>query len=247
MIRTDLYGNPWVGIVSAHRPNNVPKMGALIGNATWYVPKDQAPHYRRFGAEFVVESGGLCESRNAILDDAFVAGRSCIQLSDDLSRVKRAVHADGKSKGVDISFHDAVKELTEVMEGAGAKLAGCAPTSNAFFFSPERPVGTKHFIVGDFILVAPTPERFDEDMTLKEDYDFTLQHLTAYGLVARANALLPVFAHRTNKGGACAVRTSALEQENIAYLKNKWPNYIKDNPRRLDEILLRWKPPALTD
>jgi hypothetical protein len=45
--------------------------------------------------------------------------------------------------------------------------------------------------------------------------------------------------HRANPGGAVAVRTPEVEQEAIAYLRGKWGDWIKDNPRRPNEILLR--------
>jgi len=47
------------------------------------------------------------------------------------------------------------------------------------------PATTEHFIVGDFIVVDVRGEggtrglRFDERFQLKEDYDFTAQHLEA--------------------------------------------------------------------
>jgi hypothetical protein len=59
-----------------------------------------------------------------------------------------------------------------------------------------------------------------------------------YGSIARCNAVLATFAHRTNKGGACDYRTSELEQTTIKQLKDKWPGMLKDNPKRKDEILL---------
>lgn len=41
-----------------------------------------------------------------------------------------------------------------------------------------RPFTKHHFIVGDFIVVdSASPLRFDLNMRLKEDYDFTAQHL----------------------------------------------------------------------
>ena len=44
--------------------------------------------------------------------------------------------------------------------------------------------------------------RFDCEMTLKEDYDFTAQHLHTYGQIARLNRVFVKAKHYTNAGGA---------------------------------------------
>ena len=76
------------------------------------------------------------------------------------------------------------------------------------------------------------------EMTLKEDYDYTLQHIARFGGVVRSNDLLAEYKHYSNTGGAVDVRNSVNEQLNIAYLKSKWGDAIRDNPRRPNEILL---------
>ncbi len=229
----------YIGVISHKRPQNVQAMQKICGPVTWYVGKGEGPAYAAAGAYRVVESGGLCESRNAILDDAFKDDLVAIELSDDLKKLELAT--DAKTKHV-IDFAQAVQAMQEAMDDTGAMLCGVAPTSNAFFFNPKKPVHTSAFVVGDLIMVRPTHLRFDEDLRLKEDYDYTLQHLVTYGLIARANRVLASFQHRTNAGGACDYRTSQLEQQTIAQLKAKWPGLIKDNTRRKDEILLALRP-----
>jgi hypothetical protein len=225
-------------VISHKRPQNVAAMGALIGNATWFVGAGEAQAYRDAGAEFVVEGGGLCASRNAALDHAFAIGAPCVELSDDLKKLQIAIPNGQKNVAGSLSFAEAVTLMRRRLDDFGFKYGGVAPTANPYFFHANRPVSTNLFVVGDFIIVAPSEPRFDENMRLKEDYDFTLQHMRAYGGVVRSNDILASFLHRTNAGGACAVRTSALEQESIAYLKQKWPGAIRDNSRRPDEILL---------
>jgi hypothetical protein len=123
------------------------------------------------------------------------------------------------------------------LRGTPYKLAGVAPTSNPFYGSTTLKL--RHFIVGDLMLAAPNPLRFDPAFALKEDYDYTCQHLARYGGVVRVDWILASFRHRTNKGGAVDVRTPELEQEAIVRLKEKWPDWIRDNPRRENEVLLR--------
>lgn len=228
--------NCWVSVISAGRPKNVAHMTSLIGPATWYVPADQVPAYQAAGAVAVSDNGGLCPARNRSLQDAFSAGVACIQLSDDLKRLESAL---GPKATTPLHFADAVVQLANTTRLYGAKLGGIAPVANAFYFNPKRPVHQAAFILGDFLYVLPSKPRFDERLRLKEDYDFTLQHITTYGGVARCNDILGHFAHRTNAGGACTFRNAEREQEAIALLKAKWPGMIVDNPRRPNEILLK--------
>lgn len=240
----------WVAVFSTKRPKNVERMQALIGPATWYVGDGEEAAYRLAGASKVVASGGLCESRNAALQDAWKRKLPALIVSDDMTRCAEAfVDDQGKKKARPIGIVDVVDAMKEAMFETGAKLAGVAPTANPFYWTPGRDVKAHAFIVGDLNLVKPCDLLFDEDLRLKEDYDYTLQHLDRYGVVARCDNMLVTFVHRSNPGGAVDVRTPALEQATIAQLREKWGDAIRDNTRRPNEILLnlkRWKPKKST-
>ena len=83
----------------------------------------------------------------------------------------------------------------------------------------------------------PNEIRFDEQLTLKEDYDFTLQHIQKYGTV-RYQKYLFTFQHYSNKGGAVDIRNDKEEQKNIMILKSKWGDKIRLNTKRKNEILI---------
>ena len=239
MIRPDLSGS-YLSIISHARPSNVQKMTALVGEATWFVGVGEAPAYQAAGAAAVIESGQLCHSRNVGIDAAQAAGGACVQLSDDLTKLQVAVQGPGKLIAQTATFDECVRRILEGMAGVGARLGGAAPTANPFYANIKRPVHSGAFIVGDFIVVGKDCDlRFNEHMTLKEDYDYTLQHVMRYGVVARRDDVLATFQHRSNPGGAVAVRTAELEQENIAILRATWGGFIADNPRRPNEILLK--------
>ena len=231
--------NVFLAVISHARAANVPKIEKMVGPATWFVGEGEAAAYKQQGAKHVVESGPLCRSRNAAIDAAMKL--PCVELSDDLVRIQRAVMGERKLVGVDIEFEEAVSCVIGGIERVGvAKLGGAAPTNNPFYANVDAPIHPGAFIVGDFIVVMPGCNlRFDETMTLKEDYDYTIQHIMTYGAVARRDDVLMTFAHRKNAGGAVAVRTPELEQHNIDILKSKWPGFVVDNPRRPDEVLLK--------
>jgi hypothetical protein len=215
-------------------------MTDLIGDASWYVGAGESGDYSE--AASVVESGGLCPSRNAALRDAWRHGAPCLQVSDDLRKVEKPVWSGSRGKyvGEIIAFSEAVRCLLAMGDLHRARLCGVAPTPNPFYFNPSRAVTTRAFIVGDLCLLFPCDLWWDERLRLKEDYDMTLQHVRRYRRVARCNGILATFLHRQNAGGAVSYRTAELERRTIAYLKAKWPDRIRDNPRRPNEVLLRF-------
>jgi hypothetical protein len=225
-------------VISARRPENVPLMQERTGvNLTWYVTEGDVQDYEAAGASDVVVGGAISESRNKAIDDAQQLGKPCVELSDDFKRVRRKE----VNEVVDLTVQQAADEIWAEMNNLGARLGGCAPTSNAYWSDTNKPVNLTGFVVGDFIVIHPeTPLRFDETMTLKEDYDYTAQQLRAHKLVARCDLILAEFAHRSNKGGAVAYRTPAKEREMILHLMHKWPNKFRLNPKRDNEIIMRW-------
>ena len=228
--------NHQIYVISHKRPKAVVEMTRFIGSAIWCVGIGEKQDYINHGAERVEETGGLCQSRNWALVNAYTRDIACVQVSDDLKGLKLVIEP-GKKETRPIKITEAIELMIERMRTHGGRYAGCAPTANAFF--TNRRLSEKHFIVGDFITVMPGELRFDENLRLKEDYDFTVQHLKTYGKVARCDDILATFLHRTNSGGAVDYRTSAREQEAIAYLKTKHPGWFVANPRRKDEILLK--------
>lgn len=230
----------YVAVISSGRPGAPRRMAEFLGQrpATWYVGEDEQDDYAtvKRPMDSIAVGGGLIDSRNAALEDAFSAGHACLQLSDDLSKLARL---QSTGDAAPMFLDTAMREMLNASESTGANLVGVAPTTNLLWASMK--LQSAAFCVGDMILVQPSAPRFDTALRLKEDYDFTAQHLAEYGKVARCDWILATFAHRTNRGGAVAYRTPEVEQEAIAYLKAKWPGVIVDNPKRPDEVLFKWK------
>ena len=236
MLRTTASGaSYWLAVISAKRPNNVANMTSLVGPASWIVPKDDVQSYTGMGATTIngCPYPNLVASRNKALDLAFSAGVPCVQTDDDLVRIKRAY---GKRRTEEITFDDAVELMIGRLQRAGLYYGAVAPTTNAFFVGDIT--SRTGFCIASLCVTMPCELRFDAEMTLKEDYDYTLQHIATYGGVMRSNDLLAEYKHYSNEGGAVTVRNSDNEQRNIVYLKAKWGHAIRDNPRRENEILL---------
>lgn len=215
-------------------------MSEFAPNARWYVAEGETDLYKQTGAFDVVEAGGLIAARNKALEDAFAENRPCVQISDDLTKLELVYETqEGKIETTPITLNETVQTLANIAKQLDCRLAGVAPVANTFYYTPKKPIKTLHFIVGDMIYIEPSTPRFDDNLKLKEDYDFTAQHIDVYGGVARCDFIFASFKHRTNAGGAVAYRTPEIEQEAIAILKNKWGSAIKDNPRRPNEILFK--------
>jgi hypothetical protein len=229
---------PLVAVISARRPLAPEAMNVFLADAPgpvrWYVGDGEAADYRAAGAADVEEAGDLVQARNSALRDAFAEGRACVQISDDLRRLHRHSAIGGGPAGLG----EVIDAMSAACADTGATLAGLPPTDNEFYTPADPKYRHGVFIVGDLIHVAPSPQRFDRQLKLKEDYDFTLQHRNAAGAV-RVQTYLASFAHRDNRGGAVSYRTMEAEAEAIGYLMHKWPGEFRLNHRRPGEILMR--------
>lgn len=241
------YSRPHVAIISARRPDAVEAMQPHLDGleATWYVAEGEGELYRERGAAKVVEAGPLCRARNLAIERAFQEGKDCLQLSDDCTGFQWATGTK-REHVKPITLRAVAMHLWKSADQVGAYLAGAMPTANPFYASPGK-IQVAHFIVGDTMLIRQgTPLRFDENLLLKEDYDYTAQHLYRHGRVARVGSLLAGYRHGSNPGGAVAYRDPHKEQAAISLLKAKWPLAIKDNPRRANEVLFKWPKPVKT-
>ena len=68
-------------ILSSGRPTNARRF-LSFPEAIWYVGKGEEKLYRHNGANHIVESGGLVESRNQILKDCWAEKSIAITIED---------------------------------------------------------------------------------------------------------------------------------------------------------------------
>lgn len=222
-----------VYVISAGRYDKLPFTQEQKSRYIFCVKNGEGDLYKKCGCLNVFETGRLVESRNFALRHAFNSGLICVQLSDDIRSV--SINSNfGKGK-VDIDY--AISELVAKFEMIkNVYLMGVPPTSHTFIF--KKIVAKNCFCIGDLFFVKPCSVYFDENLTLKEDYDYTLQHIKRYGACFRYQKYLFVFSHYKNNGGAVDYRTEIEEQKNIKYLLKKWGKKIKLSQTRKNEILI---------
>ena len=223
-----------VYVISAGRYDKLNFSAEQKNKYIFCVKKSEKHLYEKHGCKNVIETGTLMQSRNAALDMAFNENKICVQLSDDLKKVTTNKNFAPK-KQVDIDF--AIQELVNVFNKVdGVYLMGIPPTSNDFF--AKTLISKNTFCIGDMLFIKPNDLRFDTSLTLKEDYDYTLQHLQKYKNCFRYQKYLFEFEHYKNKGGAVDYRTGQEEQKNIKILFAKWGDKIRLNSKRKNEILI---------
>ncbi|KAF8855585.1 hypothetical protein BDZ45DRAFT_501356 [Acephala macrosclerotiorum] len=229
-------------IISRGRPANIKKMASHLSGlgVTWVLHPSELTLYTSSGATRTLSGGTLCQSRNAALQHAFSKNLVCVQLSDDLEHV--FWWTKNGLERIKITLETATLRTYEIMEKESLFLGGGMPTANAQFASfvqdPEGKGFTRfNFILADFMVIRPTSLRFNETLTLKEDYEFTVQHIKAYGGAVRLLQLMPKFKHYTKKGGCGTYRSAEAELRNIGILKSRHPGWWRKG-RNENEVQL---------
>mmetsp|Transcript_60640 Transcript_60640/g.130146 ORF Transcript_60640/g.130146 Transcript_60640/m.130146 type:complete len:501 (-) Transcript_60640:185-1687(-) len=255
-------------IISARRASSIDGMKSIAGVQaafmsakvvpTWYVDEASLEDYRGLGLKAVV-GGKLTPSRNKALHDAFRMKKACVQVSDDIStwEYRHGPQAESRDDDACNAAYEAAKQyvvspvaaarfilakMRGVSEGVPPKLGGVYMLGSCSRKMHDDPLCRNGFIIGDFFVADVSPLRFDEEMNLKEDYDFTCSHLDKYGSVMRLDRMTVSAKHYSNSGGAVTMRDKKgkEEQRNIQILHRKWPGAFTDNGRRKNEVLLKW-------
>ena len=223
--------------ISHRRPDNVKTVFETTGTEEIvFVVNDQkdVDDYKAAGAVEVVTGGSLVGNRNAALDYCFKRDKICVQIDDDLISV--AINDfTGKRTKQYVTVKQAIEDLIVGFIKSDYKFAGAPPTENPFFATKVSQENI--LITAPFTLTKPNNIRFDKNIRLKEDYDYTLQHIEQGGCI-RYHKYLFNFKRYGNEGGAVSYRTSELEQQSIQYLQAKWGECIKLNTKRENEILI---------
>jgi hypothetical protein len=181
---------------------------------------------------------GIQYARNAILD-YFPKETEIVTLCDDVESLQILDSIGGKLRLLTAKeWHKLILAGFISARKWGTKLWGVYPVANHFYMSWK--VSTKAFIIGTFSGIIVSDIRHDERLELKEDYDFSLKHIQRYSGVIRYNNVCVKAKHYKNKGGCVGYRTIEKEQNAISVLKAMYPKNVVDNPRRENEILLKF-------
>lgn len=234
--------NAHISVISHKRAVNVKKITEILGECTFYVNIGEANDYKIAGAINVVECGtNICQARNRAIKDARIYNLPSIQVSDDLRSLKRVKFSEDKKHIVyPVEFEHVCETMLNELKNKGFIYGGVAVTTNRLNYNGED-FSYDKLIVCDLVCIMPSNLEFDEEMALKEDYDFTITNLLEIGGVVRCNQFLCDFPHRDNSGGANTYRN--LDSEDLATKKliSKRKGLIKKHSTREGQISLNYK------
>jgi hypothetical protein len=111
-------------------------------------------------------------------------------------------------------------------------------------YSINKPIQLSRPVLSPLCGILDNELRYDEALTLKEDYDYYLQSLRKYRKVLRYDFLSYLVDHQKLQGGCQTYRTKELEKEQADLFQKKWgSDIVKRNKRRPDSINMRISPP----
>lgn len=234
----DKIHNLYITCISSGRPFRVKRCLKQYPPFTFYVKPSDVKLYQACGARNIVAvDGTLVDQRNKALEDAWNRGAICVQLDDDLKKIGFA--KDNQNKHVEkTTVESALDYMLFKLRETNFKLAGKAPTANAYYYRKE--ITTKSFVISQMMMIRSCDVKFDPLASGKEDYDYTLQHIEKYGGVCRCDKVLAEFDVYKAPGGLQQFRTGANQKALVDYLLKKWKGKLFPNAKRPGEVLIRW-------
>lgn len=230
----------------------IPSMGRSNGSATFEILKKESPMFfvpEREHAEYKKnykdvtavpnEIKGITQTRNFILDWCKAKNiEHVVQVDDDAIGFFKFENC----KIFDISYSAAIHfhSAMQLMEDLGTVLFGFQVTKDTMTYREYSPFSFVSTCVASCFGMKVCNLRFDENIRLKEDYDYSLQVMREYRKVLRLNKYVWFVEHQKNKGGCSEYRSHEAELNAINYLKKKWgDSVIQTNKRKDFEIVVR--------
>lgn len=188
------------------------------------VGESEATAYRRSGHQVCpcpdAINGNIARVRNWILDQNQDAG-GIVMLDDDVRYIARWVQRTERRLTA-AELEEFIERGFIMAEDAGAYLWGINMVNDKGAYREYTPLSFVAPVLGPFSAHRPSPVRYDERFSLKEDFDFSLQHLARYRRVLRFNAYFYLARHNQQVGGCAAYRTVARERAQFEALRAKW-------------------------
>jgi hypothetical protein len=236
-------GEPKIVILSRER-QEIGTTWGLFPEAILTVHEDEKQAYLDAGIENEIWTHTENRSpaiRNHILERTGLGNRVVI-MDDDIRGVGRFVMKSGKPRSEKLSADEFKKLLFagfDLAEKHGYHLFGVAPTTNPLNFVPKRSLKTSVFINGPMMCVVVTELRFDAEMPVKCDYDFTVQHIDAGKGVFRMDNLWQDNDFDKMGGGRACYKKEGDAEISFNTLMDRWPRYFRKNPKRPFEVILK--------
>lgn len=203
----------------------------IIPDAVVVVPNSQKKEYEECNKKATIIGiddkldGNSARKFNAILD--MYKGEKLVILDDDLIGIKKFENSE-QFDIIGEEVRDIFLMLFCLMDGFNTILGGFNQQVDRKFYREYSPISLKSCVLGPVMAINNIDEniRFDENIFLKEDYDFNIQVLNKYRKVVRLNKYSYLTKFQKNKGGLMGIRNKSLELEHLKLLQRKWGSKI---------------------
>lgn len=211
------------------------------------VRESDADEYRANKNDIVVvpdsAQGNVCRIKNYILDNFFDDETDAIVIMDDDCSGVYRWEGIKKIRLNPFELEEIVEKMSILCDDWGYKLWGMAPVSDKQSNREGVPFNTLLFVGSPFHChIKGSDIRYDEDLSLKEDYDITLQHIHRYNGVLRVNWLCydvkQGMSGSGQTGGCATYRNMDNEVKQLKALEKKWGSSVvrrdKTSKRSID-------------
>lgn len=203
----------------------------VVPGTRYAVHEFEAEKYAElYGADSVVVmpdevQGNIARVRNWILANCLSDDAHLLMVDDDMMWVgefignrSRRLDFDGVGELIEYGFH-----LAEEFDVA---LWGVNLLPDKGGYREYTPFSFVNIILGPWLGVRRASVRFDESLTLKEDYDFAIAMMNVERGVLRINWFHYMVDHQNIGGGCPSYRTMGKEVEAFRRLQKKWGSTI---------------------
>ena len=191
------------------------------------VRESEADEYIKNGNDIIVcpdsAQGNISRVRNWILDNLFDDETDCIIIVDDDCKAISRWQDQENTKFSENELIDFCEKTSVVCDELNFKLWGLNTVTDKGAYREYTPFSFIQFIGCPFHAhIKGTELRYDENLPLKEDYDFTLQNIKKFGGCLRVNFANYDVKQSEQEGGCANMRSLKKEKQQFYALQKKW-------------------------
>lgn len=211
----------------------VTKSDKLLTTATLFVPESELHQYQAVtdGPIVAIPNNvkGITPTRNWILKNS--KERYVVFVDDDLDKQGWTKHYKDHTRIKPLTQDEWLIEfarLFNMLEELGWKVWGVKTEGSPKSSYPYKPINFRSYVTASCMgMINDGSMLFDENYTVKEDYEITLRHLEKYGGILTARYLFWQNSHWVDDGGCKDYRTQAIEAKAIQDLAKQYPGRIR--------------------
>tara|TARA_R110000823_G_scaffold289265_2_gene407665 strand:- start:634 stop:1239 length:606 start_codon:yes stop_codon:yes gene_type:complete len=168
------------------------------------------------------KDGNIAVKRNAILDMAAADGVEwLLMVDDDYQYVGKITNQNPRWLNND-EIETLIAEGCQMADELQTGMWGLNVQIDPKFYREYSPFSLTTPILGPWQAVKVSELRYDEKISLKEDYDFWLQSIRKYRKTLRFQSYHYMVNHINKSGGVVSYRTKQREEEHNQMLQEKW-------------------------